>query len=39
MRFGNTRIEFLGGRAGCLTMLVISVVASVLLTVLLNALL
>ncbi|SDP95560.1 hypothetical protein SAMN05421507_12574 [Lentzea jiangxiensis] len=38
MRFGNTRIEFPGGRAGRLTMLVISVVASVLLTVLLNAL-
>ncbi|SMC51048.1 hypothetical protein SAMN05660733_00187 [Lentzea albidocapillata] len=39
MRFGNTRVEFLGGRAGCLTMLVISVVLSVLLTVLLNAML
>ncbi len=39
MRFGNTRVEFLGGRAGCLTMLVISVVLSVLLTVLLNAVL
>jgi hypothetical protein len=39
VRFGNTRVEFLGGRAGCLTMLVISVVASVVLTVLLNALL
>ncbi|GAA1343353.1 hypothetical protein GCM10009660_31840 [Catellatospora bangladeshensis] len=39
MRFGNTRVEFLGGRAGCLTMLVISIVASILLTVLLNVLL
>ncbi|SDG26351.1 hypothetical protein SAMN05216553_106462 [Lentzea fradiae] len=39
MRFGNTRVEFLGGRAGCLTMLVVSVVLSVLLTVLLNVVL
>ncbi|PSL54162.1 hypothetical protein B0I31_107218 [Saccharothrix carnea] len=39
MRFGDTRVEFLGGRSGCLTMLVISVVLSVLLTVLLNAML
>lgn len=36
MRFGDTRVEFLGGRGGCLTMLVVSVVLSVLLTVLLN---
>lgn len=39
MRFGNTRVEFLGGRSGCLTMLVVSVVLSVLLTVLLNVML
>ena len=39
MRFGANRAEFLGGRAGCLTMLVISIVASLLFTVLLNALL
>jgi hypothetical protein len=39
MRFGGTRVEFLGGRAGCLTVLVVSILVSVLLTVLLNALL
>lgn len=39
MRIGNTRVEFLGGRVGCLTMLVVSVVLSVLLTVLLNVVL
>lgn len=31
MRFGNTRMEFLGGRASCLTMPVISVAASALI--------
>jgi hypothetical protein len=36
MRFGDTRVKFLGGRAGCLTMLVVSVVLSVLLTVVVN---
>lgn len=39
MRLGNTQVEFLGGRAGCLTMLVVSVVLSVLLTILLNVML
>ncbi len=39
MRPGGTGVEFLGGRAGCLTMLVVSVLLSVLLTVLLNVLL
>lgn len=39
MQFGDTRFGFLGGRAGCLTMLVVSVVLSVVLTVLLNILL
>ncbi|GGS46684.1 hypothetical protein GCM10010171_47370 [Actinokineospora fastidiosa] len=39
MRFGNTRVEFLGGRAGCLTMLLVSIALSILLTVLLNVLL
>ncbi|GGP44689.1 hypothetical protein GCM10010185_15520 [Saccharothrix coeruleofusca] len=39
MRFGSTRVELAGGRAGCLTALVLSVVASLLLTVLLNLLL
>ncbi|SDO80896.1 hypothetical protein SAMN05421507_10426 [Lentzea jiangxiensis] len=37
MRFGNTQVEFLGGRAGRLTMLVVSVVLSVLPAVLLNS--
>jgi hypothetical protein len=39
MRFGNTEVRFLGGPAGCLTMLVLSVLASIVLTVLLNVLL
>nr|BFE51686.1 hypothetical protein GCM10017745_51130 [Saccharothrix mutabilis subsp. capreolus] len=39
MRFGNGRVEFWGGRAGCLTMLVVSVVLSILLTIVLNAIL
>lgn len=39
MRFGNTEVRFLGGGAGCLTMLLVSVVISILLTVLLNVLL
>lgn len=38
MRFGNTEVRALGGGTGCLAMLLISVVASVLLTVLVNAL-
>jgi hypothetical protein len=36
MRIGNTEVRFLGGPAGCLTMIVLSVLASVVLTVLLN---
>ena len=39
MRFGNTEVRFVGGPAGCLTMLVLSVLASIVLTVLLNVLL
>jgi hypothetical protein len=39
MRFGNVEIRPLGGGLGCLLMLLISVVASVLGTVLLNLLL
>ena len=35
MRFGDTRVEFLGGRGGCLTMLVVSILVSVLLNALL----
>jgi hypothetical protein len=38
MRFGNTEVRFLGGPVGCLTMLVLSVLASIVLTVLLNVL-
>jgi hypothetical protein len=36
MRFGNVDVRPLGGGAGCLTMLLISVIASVVLTILLN---
>jgi hypothetical protein len=39
MRIGNTEIRFLGGPAGCLGMLVLSVMLSIGLTVLLNVLL
>lgn len=39
MRFGNVEVRPLGGGVGCLTMLLISVIASVLLTILLNVLL
>ncbi len=39
MRFGNMEIRPLGGGAGCLMMLLFSVVASVIGTVLLNLLL
>lgn len=39
MRIGNTEIRFLGGPAGCLWMLVLSVMLSIGLTVLLNVLL
>jgi hypothetical protein len=36
MRFGNTEIRPAGGGVGCLTMLLLSVIASVVLTILLN---
>jgi hypothetical protein len=36
MRIANREVRFLGGAAGCLTMIVLSVLASVVLTVLLN---
>jgi hypothetical protein len=36
MRFGNVDIRPLGGGVGCLTMLLISVIASVVLTIVLN---
>lgn len=39
MRIGNTEVRVLGGGLGCLTMIVLSIVASVLLTLLLNVLL
>jgi hypothetical protein len=39
MRFGNVEIRPLGGGLGCLLMVVFSVVASVVLTVLVNLLL
>jgi hypothetical protein len=39
MRIGNTEVRFLGGPAGCLGMLLLSVLVSIALTVLLNVLL
>ncbi|MEU6411608.1 hypothetical protein [Microbispora sp. NPDC046933] len=36
---GNFKIRPLGGAAGCLLMIVISIVASILLTILANAML
>jgi hypothetical protein len=39
MRIGNTEIRFLGGPAGCLGMLVLSILLSIGLTVLLNIIL
>jgi hypothetical protein len=39
MRIGNTEVRFLGGPAGCLAMLLFSVLASIALTLLLNVLL
>jgi hypothetical protein len=39
MRFGRWDVQPLGGGLGCLTMILISIAASVLLTVLLNLLL
>jgi hypothetical protein len=39
MRFGNVEVRPLGGGIGCLTMVLISVIASVVLTILLNVIL
>ena len=39
MRFGNTEIRPLGGGVGCLVMIAISVIGSIVLTVLLNVIL
>ncbi len=39
MRFGNTEIRPLGGGPGCLAMIVVSILASVVLTVAVNLLL
>jgi hypothetical protein len=39
MRIGNADVRFLGGGLGCLTMILLSVVASVVLTVLINVIL
>jgi len=39
MRFGNVEVRPLGGGLGCLAMLLFSVIASVVLTVLLNVIL
>ncbi|WP_268807424.1 hypothetical protein [Kytococcus aerolatus] len=36
MRIGNTEIRPLGGGPGCLAMILVSVVGSILLTLLLN---
>lgn len=37
MRIGGAEVRPVGGAAGCLTMLLVSIVLSVLLTLLLNA--
>ncbi len=39
MRIGNTEVRVLGGAGGCLSMILLSIVASVVLTILLNVLL
>jgi hypothetical protein len=39
MRMGNTEVRAVGGGMGCLTMILVSVVLSVLLTVVVNLLL
>ncbi len=39
MRIGNTEVRFLGGPLGCLGMILLSVVASIVLTVVINVLL
>ena len=36
MRFGNTEVRVLGGAPGCLAMILFSLVASVLLTIVVN---
>ena len=36
VRFGNVEVRPLGGGVGCLAMILISVVASVLLTIIVN---
>ncbi len=36
MRIGDTEVRLLGGAGGCLTVLLLSVVVSVIATVLLN---
>jgi hypothetical protein len=36
MRFGDTEVRPLGGTAGCLGMIALSILASVVLTVVLN---
>jgi hypothetical protein len=38
MRFGNVEVRPVGGGVGCLAMLLVSVIASVVLTILLNLL-
>jgi len=38
MRFGDTEVRPIGGGPGCLAMILVSVAASVVLTVLLNLL-
>lgn len=38
MRFGNTEVRAVGGGPGCLVMIAVSILASVLLTVVLNLL-
>jgi hypothetical protein len=38
MRFGNVEVRPVGGGVGCLTMLLVSVIASVVLTIVLNVL-
>jgi hypothetical protein len=39
MRIGNTEVRPLGGGIGCLLMIAISVIASIVITVLLNVIL
>ena len=39
MRIGDVEVRPLGGAAGCLAMLLFSIVASVLLTIILNLIL